>query len=74
MSEWISVESHLPKPFETIILLHNGRESISGFMTPNGSFYQPVMIDFESERLELNPIGPGRISAWLPLPNPPEEK
>lgn len=72
MSEWISIKKEKPIPFRTVILLENGSNPIIGFMTPNESFYEPVLIDFETERLELNPIGPGRIQLWKPLPEPPK--
>lgn len=70
---WISIEDALPKPFQTILILESGRNVIAGFMAPNEAFYEPVLIDFEKERLELNGIGPGRVEFWMPLPNPPTE-
>lgn len=74
MSNWISVKDKLPDPFKNVILLVNGRESIVGFKTEYDSYYEPVLIDFDTERLELNPIGPGRVTHWMPLPSPPEIK
>lgn len=71
MSGWISVKDILPLPFQTIILLESGINVIVGFMTESKSFYEPVLIDFETERLELNPIGPDRVQYWQPLPEPP---
>ena len=77
MSKWISVKEKLPKPFETILLLENRRNKrnvLVGFMSPHEAFYEPVLIDFSTERLELNGIGPARVQFWMPLPNPPTEE
>lgn len=74
MSKWISVKEKLPKPFETILILEKGRNVIAGFMSPHEAFYEPVLIDFLTERLELNGIGPEREQFWMPLPNPPTEE
>jgi hypothetical protein len=75
---WISIADELPRPFETVLLfLYSRNEVIAGFMDkPNSTgdiaFYEPVLIDFKPERLELNPIAHWKVSHWMPLPNPPK--
>lgn len=79
-NKWISIADKLPKPFETVLLfLYSRNEVIAGFMDKSNNsediaFYEPVLIDFKTERLELNGIAHWKISHWMPLPNPPKEE
>jgi hypothetical protein len=70
-SGWKAIARELPKPFETILLLESGRNVVALFMTDNKTFYEPALIDFETERLELHPIEASRVQFWMPLPKAP---
>lgn len=72
-NEWISVDDRLPNYLEEVIVIHNGIESIYAIHAGNNSWYRYALVDFEKERIELDPIGPGRISLWMQLPQTPKE-
>lgn len=72
--KWISIEEELPKPFETILMIYKSREIISGFMGENLAFYEFVLIDFITERVELNGLEPISVEFWMPFKNTIDEK
>jgi hypothetical protein len=74
-NKWISIKDRWPNPFEPICIFHSGSYVTHGFsvMVRQDVFYEYALIDYETERAELNPIGPGRVTHWMELPEPPNE-
>lgn len=68
---WISVEVEIPPHRREILIFHSGRYVVYGFRDGEG-YYTPTVISYDYERVELEPIGPGRVTHWKPLPSPPK--
>jgi hypothetical protein len=65
MNNWISVKDKLPEEKQDVILCINARKTTIGYRYGEESFYEFC--------LEAYPIGPGRVTHWMELPESPND-
>ena len=69
--KWISVTERLPEIRKKVLVLAYGNDVFTAMLTNRAENNNPV---FECDKSFLEIAKPGRITHWMPLPEPPKEE
>lgn len=74
--EWISVQNKLPEEKEVVVVYQEWKNAVTlGYwfeMFPNVKFWQALRTPYDAA-YDIPWVGAGRVTHWMPLPEPPKE-